>query len=224
MFPAPTKTSDTRKTAFDSLSVPRLGRNRPLLRVFFGFETHSSYVGRFRFSHGNTRNSKEPSRHKKCTSEKSNAGRVGPPVPDLQRDGMASNRKTTSKTSEPALPEQADDPAPMHGKTASKGERATQTADGWAGRQRKEWTLGSVVAEVASMFALSCRQTEVLTAASEGKCTKEIAFDLGLSRKTVEYFWTQIFVKLGCTSQIEVMSLVLTRAFARFAMMGRSEP
>lgn len=69
-----------------------------------------------------------------------------------------------------------------------------------------------VVTRVVSEFALSAREAEVLAALSKGRCTKEIAAELGLSTKTVEYFWTRIYSKLRCASQVEVMALLLGRA------------
>jgi DNA-binding CsgD family transcriptional regulator len=68
------------------------------------------------------------------------------------------------------------------------------------------------VTRVVREFGLSAREAEVLAALSEGRCTKEIAADLGLSRKTIEYFWTRIYAKLRCASQVEVMALLLRRA------------
>jgi len=71
-------------------------------------------------------------------------------------------------------------------------------------------------AEVALVIArnagLSRRETQVLVATARGSCTKETALALGLSGKTIEYFWTRIFQKLGCRSQIEAMSLLLEYA------------
>jgi DNA-binding CsgD family transcriptional regulator len=68
------------------------------------------------------------------------------------------------------------------------------------------------VAHVVQEFALSPGEAEVLVAAAEGRCTKEIAVDLGVIGKTVEYFWGRIYAKLRCASQIEVMALPLRRA------------
>jgi DNA-binding CsgD family transcriptional regulator len=73
----------------------------------------------------------------------------------------------------------------------------------------------AAVTQVVREFGLSGREAEVLVAASEGKCTKQIAADLGVSRKTVEYFWTRIYAKLRCTSQVEVMAVLLRRASVR---------
>jgi DNA-binding NarL/FixJ family response regulator len=69
-----------------------------------------------------------------------------------------------------------------------------------------------VLANVAREFLLSKREAEVLAAAALGRCTKEIAFDLGITGKAVEYFWTRIYRKLNCRSQMEVMSFLFRRA------------
>ena len=73
----------------------------------------------------------------------------------------------------------------------------------------------AVAAATAVDCGLSPRETEVLVATARGCCTKEIALALGLSAKTIEYFWTRIFVKLRCRSQIEAMSLLLERSAQR---------
>ncbi len=65
---------------------------------------------------------------------------------------------------------------------------------------------------LAQQHCLTRRETEVFAWASEGKCTKEIATRMGVTGKTVEYFWARIYAKLGCSSQIEVMAVLLRRA------------
>jgi len=74
---------------------------------------------------------------------------------------------------------------------------------------------------VARKHSLSRRETEVLVVASTGACTKEVADQLGLSRKSVEYFWSRIYAKLHCRSQIEVMALLLRTAV--HALHGTSD-
>ncbi len=71
-----------------------------------------------------------------------------------------------------------------------------------------------VARAVARDFSLSSRETVVLVAATQGKSTKEIAIELGICGKTVEYFWARIFRKLRCRSHVEVMALLLRRASA----------
>jgi DNA-binding NarL/FixJ family response regulator len=73
----------------------------------------------------------------------------------------------------------------------------------------------SIVIDVSREYGLTGRESEVLNAAAHGLSTKEIAFQLHLSGKTVEYFWSRIFGKLGCRSQIAVMALLLRRATDR---------
>ena len=66
--------------------------------------------------------------------------------------------------------------------------------------------------DVANEFSLTGRESEVLRAAVRGLSTKEIASEIGISAKAVEYYWRRIFAKLGCRAQIEVMALLLRRA------------
>jgi DNA-binding CsgD family transcriptional regulator len=70
----------------------------------------------------------------------------------------------------------------------------------------------TVARRVAQELALSRRETEVLLAAAAGKCIKETAADLGVSEKAVQYFWTRIFAKSRCASQVQVLALLLRHA------------
>jgi len=69
-----------------------------------------------------------------------------------------------------------------------------------------------IVDRVARERSLSEREHEVLARTARGQSTKQVAYALGLSAHTVAYYWAQIFRKLGCRSQIEVMSLLFRRA------------
>jgi len=51
--------------------------------------------------------------------------------------------------------------------------------------------------ESSSLDALTPHQREILQLIAEGRSTKEIAFDLGLSAKTVETHRAQIMERLG---------------------------
>lgn len=66
-----------------------------------------------------------------------------------------------------------------------------------------------LVRQVADGFHLSRREEEVLVGATRGNITKETAAELGLSVKTVEYFWSRIYSKLDCHSQTEVLAMLL---------------
>ena len=77
-----------------------------------------------------------------------------------------------------------------------------------AGRE----SAAAIARTIARDAGLSRRETQVLMATARGCCTKQIATTLRLSGKTIEYFWTRIFLKLGCRSQIEAMSLLLEYA------------
>ena len=65
-----------------------------------------------------------------------------------------------------------------------------------------------IVGAVARKFGLTAQEEKVLMAASRGETKKEIAFALGITVRTVEYYWTQIFRKLRCTSQVAVMLML----------------
>jgi DNA-binding CsgD family transcriptional regulator len=77
--------------------------------------------------------------------------------------------------------------------------------------------VATVVTSVTVEFHLSPRETQVLFAAAVGQSTKETAADLGISHKTVEYFWSRIFNKLHCRSQMEVMAILLSDACERLS-------
>jgi DNA-binding CsgD family transcriptional regulator len=69
-----------------------------------------------------------------------------------------------------------------------------------------------VVGWVSDRYGLTRRESQVLASAAEGNCTKETAVVLGVSAKTVEYFWARLYAKLRCRSQLEVMALLLRHA------------
>ncbi len=72
--------------------------------------------------------------------------------------------------------------------------------------------LSDVIQALSLEHSLSSRETEILSAAARGRSTKEIAAELGISRKTVEFFWTRLYQKLNCHSQLEATAIVLERA------------
>lgn len=70
----------------------------------------------------------------------------------------------------------------------------------------------AILAAVARERCLSGREVDVLAATARGETTKEIAFALRISTKTVEYYWTRIFEKLPCGSKVEAMAFLFRRA------------
>lgn len=72
--------------------------------------------------------------------------------------------------------------------------------------------MNAIVAAVVRTYRLSPQEARILQAVSRGQTSNEVAFDLGISRRTVDYYWRQIFNKLSCRSQLEVMALLLRRA------------
>jgi DNA-binding NarL/FixJ family response regulator len=61
-----------------------------------------------------------------------------------------------------------------------------------------------IAAARAVMQAISAREDEVLRLIIDGKSTKEIAGQIGVSPKTVESHRTHLFRKLGCSSVVEL--------------------
>jgi DNA-binding NarL/FixJ family response regulator len=53
---------------------------------------------------------------------------------------------------------------------------------------------------------LSERQIELLVCAVDGSSYKEAAAKLGLEKSTVACYWSRVFKKTGCTSQVEVLA------------------
>jgi DNA-binding CsgD family transcriptional regulator len=113
-------------------------------------------------------------------------------------------------------------PETLHSPTGAEDiSTIPQTAHAGAKRKKKQDEIGhrrstpkTVAMAAARDFSLSRRERDVLVAAARGLYTKEIALHLGLSGKTVEYYWARIFRKLECSSQMEVMALLLRRAAA----------
>ena len=59
------------------------------------------------------------------------------------------------------------------------------------------------------MALLTKREREVLALAIEGLVNKEIAAQLGISPRTVESHWRNIYHKLGVRSKVEAIAKVL---------------
>ncbi len=62
----------------------------------------------------------------------------------------------------------------------------------------------------AKMQTLTARETEVMQLVVDGKANKEIAFDLGLSPRTVEIHRARVMSKMGAGSLAELVRLALT--------------
>jgi DNA-binding NarL/FixJ family response regulator len=73
-------------------------------------------------------------------------------------------------------------------------------------------TPGAVASSVAREFKFTRRESQVLRHAAQGRSIKEIAFQMQVSARDIEYFWRRIFDKLHCRSQLRVMALLLRRA------------
>jgi DNA-binding CsgD family transcriptional regulator len=99
------------------------------------------------------------------------------------------------------------------------GPRATTGAGADAARLTGSGTqafdgLAALIADLSIEWSLSPREAAVLSAAARGKSTKEIAAELRVSRKTAEYFWTRLYGKMKCRSQLEAMAVLLQRALS----------
>ena len=61
----------------------------------------------------------------------------------------------------------------------------------------------------ANLSALSGRETEVLEGLIEGKANKVIAFDLGISARTVEVYRANVMTKMGARALSELVRMVM---------------
>ena len=62
----------------------------------------------------------------------------------------------------------------------------------------------------AKLQVLTARETEVMDLVVDGKANKEIAFDLGLSPRTVEIHRARVMSKMGASSLAELVRMALT--------------
>jgi len=72
-------------------------------------------------------------------------------------------------------------------------------------------------AEAKKAERLSCRERQCLRLLIEEKTAKETASILGLSRRTVEYYFENIKNKLSCWSKKEILSMA--RAFEELGLL-----
>ncbi len=62
-----------------------------------------------------------------------------------------------------------------------------------------------LLAVYAQEHRLSRRESQTVELSLlQGHSIKEVAHELGLSRKTIEMYWTRIYAKTGCRSQQQV--------------------
>ena len=66
----------------------------------------------------------------------------------------------------------------------------------------------------ALLTSLSPRETEVLRGVVEGKANKVIAFELGISPRTVEVYRANVMTKTGASGLSELIRMALTAGFA----------
>jgi DNA-binding NarL/FixJ family response regulator len=74
---------------------------------------------------------------------------------------------------------------------------------------RAEPVLRAMLDAFAHQHRLTRREHQVLEEAAGGLSNKEIAAQLGCSPKTVDVYWSRIFLKLRVRSRTAVICLVL---------------
>jgi two-component system response regulator FixJ len=84
--------------------------------------------------------------------------------------------------------------------------------------------LGSSSGAAALVAALTDRQRQVLRGILRGKQNKIIAFELGLSIRTIEAYRSQLLSKLGVRGTADAVRLALTAGFGEEAPAGPSAP
>jgi DNA-binding CsgD family transcriptional regulator len=70
----------------------------------------------------------------------------------------------------------------------------------------------AAIREFARHHELSKREHEVLALGARGLIAKEIAAEIGCSARTVEEYWSRIFLKVGIRSRAAILAKLLERA------------
>src|SRR5690606_39101764 len=82
-------------------------------------------------------------------------------------------------------------------------------AGSWAMRARQELrNAGAAQLDLASGPALTAQESRIAAAVADGATNREVAAQLIVSPKTVEYHLGRIYRKLGIRSRAELASLV----------------
>jgi DNA-binding CsgD family transcriptional regulator len=72
--------------------------------------------------------------------------------------------------------------------------------------------------------SLSRREIEVLTHVALGKTSKEIAGELGIGERTVNWHLERVFLKLGAGSRAEAVALALELGIVRRPHDSQTSP
>jgi DNA-binding CsgD family transcriptional regulator len=81
----------------------------------------------------------------------------------------------------------------------------------------KDGSLPALLDSFAQAHGLSRREHQVLEQAAAGLTSKEVAARLGCSPKTVDVYWSRIFLKLGVRSRTAVICLLLQNCVSELA-------
>lgn len=84
----------------------------------------------------------------------------------------------------------------------------------WGGRYLSS-AVGAKLADSYTSPTLSERERKVLRLVAEGKATKEICFEIGVSASTVKTHLASVMEKLGAKSRAEVALVAQRRGFLR---------
>ena len=92
-----------------------------------------------------------------------------------------------------------------------KGIRCVVAGEFWVGRGNVQGLVEALQTSHApapedpmKKFALTARETEVLTAIAEGQSNKDIAKRFSISEQTVKHHLSKIFAKVGVTNRLEL--------------------
>jgi DNA-binding NarL/FixJ family response regulator len=103
-------------------------------------------------------------------------------------------------------------------KMLSKCISAVHEGQIWANTSELNFLLEALAAapslrpgDAQTLSVLSDRERDVVRCLAEGLSNREIAFRLGISRHTVKNYMFRIFEKLGVSSRLELLFLVLSR-------------
>lgn len=78
----------------------------------------------------------------------------------------------------------------------------------------------SITSEEAQSVKLTKREIEVLTLVIEGKSSKEVADQLFVSKRTVDFHLANIYTKLSVTNRVQAFREATRRGLIPYAIVG----